>query len=81
MTNGYEVRNGQLFLDGEDLRIRRPIVQAGLAAFASRTGRSFWSEKGRRLLPREAADEVLSLERRSSLALLAMSIEDAVSPA
>lgn len=74
----YEIRNGRLALNGEDLPIRRSIVQAGLAIYAGKTGRLVSSRDGLRLIPRAAAEEILSLERQSSLAILELTIEDAI---
>jgi hypothetical protein len=72
-----EIRDGRLVVNDEVLPIRQPIVQAGLAIYGQRTGRYLGPRRGSRPIPAEAADEILALERRSSLALLAISLEDA----
>lgn len=74
----YEIRDGRLALNGEDLPIRRSIVQAGLATYASRTGRLIPSRGGSRFIPRAAAEEILALERQASLAILELTIEEAI---
>ena len=74
----YEIRNGRLALNGEDLPIRRSIVQAGLAIYAGRTGHLVSSRNGSRFIPRAAAEEILALERRASLAILEITIEEAI---
>lgn len=72
-----EIRDGRLVVNDEVLPIRRTIVQTGLAIFGRRTGRYLGSRSGSRFIPEAAADEILALDRRSSLALLAISLEDA----
>jgi hypothetical protein len=73
----YEIENGRLHVNGEAFPIRRSIVQAGLAVYGARTGRFLTSEGRRRFIPREAVDEILAIDRQSSLASLELSLEDA----
>jgi hypothetical protein len=81
LKGDYELRRGRLYVNGEPLPIRGSVIRSALAEYARRTGRSYWTEAGSRLLPVEAAEWILTVERQAALGVLETDLEGSVSAA